>query len=344
MQFTVTYRGADGAVVTEAVEAASRGECFAQMKARGISPMRVEKGKGNQPSRTKAQRRGGGGALKWVLAVAIVLALGGGLLWWFAGREVAVPKDVGPKKPGALAKEVTPVVAPKPEAKEQKPLTPEEERAARLKRIYDKYGTNNIPDNLKAVVYFLKHPPQRTFKAQGTHQYFRHPSERQIARVLFTEPGTYFVMKPEFGEAFNRDFANALVDKIEINDDDTDDVREAKETMKAVKKEIAELCGKEGKKPSEVMNEQAAAMYELGKYQRNLETELDRIHANPDLTDQDVEDFCKAANELLAAKGLPQMPLPNLARRSIQLKHAQRRAERKAAQEAEAQKVKENGK
>lgn len=352
MQFTVTYRGANGAVVTEAVEAASRADCFARMKARGITPMNVKEGadrarppsmpngRARRPNAPLGAKRAahGGRALPWVLLGLAIVLIGGGIWWWCAGREASVTKDDGPKKSGAFAKEVTPVVVPKQVAEEKKPLTPEEDRAARLKRIYDKYGTNNIPDNLKAVVYFLKHPPKRTFKAQGTHQYFRHPSERQIAGVLFMEPGTFFVMKPEFGEAFNRDFANALVDKIEINDDDTDEVREAKETMTAMKKEIAELCGKEGKKPSEIMNEQAAAMYELGKYQRTLEEELDRIHANPDLTDKDVEDYCKAANELLASKGLPQMPMPNLARRGIQLVHAKRRAERKAAKEAESEK------
>ena len=58
MTFTVTYRGADGAVRTEAVEAASRGECFAQMKARGIVPMGVKEG--NLVSR-RGRRAGGNG-------------------------------------------------------------------------------------------------------------------------------------------------------------------------------------------------------------------------------------------------------------------------------------------
>jgi len=59
MTFTVTYRGADGAVVTEAVEAASRRECFAQMKARGITPMGVKEG--NFVSR-RGRRAGGTGS------------------------------------------------------------------------------------------------------------------------------------------------------------------------------------------------------------------------------------------------------------------------------------------
>ena len=42
MTFTVTYRGADGALREEAVDAAGRAECFAQMKARGIVPPGAE--------------------------------------------------------------------------------------------------------------------------------------------------------------------------------------------------------------------------------------------------------------------------------------------------------------
>ena len=348
MQFTVTYRNANGAMITEAVEAASRGECIAQMKSRGITPTRVKEGgsaprksaeRKTVPAKSQGTKTSHQNIGSYVLFAVLVLLVAGGL-WWWLGREKAQPTpEIETTKKSSLAKEVKPAAAPKPVVTNAVPLTEEEKRKQRLKQIRDKYG-ENIPDNLKAVVYFLEHPPQRKFKAQGTHQFFRHPSERQIAGVVLTEPGTFFVMKPEFGDAFDRDFANALVDKIEINDDDTDAVRDAKEAMKSIKKEIAELCGKEGKKPSEVMNEQAAAMYELGRYQRNLEEELDKIHANPDLSDKDVEDFCKAANELLASKGLPQMPLPNLARRSIQLKHAQRRAERKAAREAEKEKKK----
>ena len=264
-----------------------------------------------------------------LLIVLFVLLAGG--TWWLLSRSDGekAPAPVGGHEKSRTIAAVTNV--PQASARSapatvavQKQDSPE----ARLKRIRDKYG-DNIPDNLKAVVYFLEHPPRRTFKSQGTHQYFRHSSERQIAGVVFTEPGTYFVMKPEVGESFDRDFASALVDKIDISEDDPEDVRMAKEQMTEIKREIAEKCGTEGKKPSEVMNEHAAAMYELGQYQRNLEEELDRIHADPELSDDEVEDFCRAANKLLESKGLPKMTMPNLARRSIQLMHAQRRAERR---------------
>ena len=44
MTFTVTWRGRDGGLREEAVEAASRAECFAQCKARGVVPVSVKDG------------------------------------------------------------------------------------------------------------------------------------------------------------------------------------------------------------------------------------------------------------------------------------------------------------
>ena len=205
--------------------------------------------------------------------------------------------------------------------------------------IRDKFG-DNIPESLKATVYFLEHPPQKGFKVRSNTDFLRHSSERMLAGVALVEPGTYFVVKPEFGESFDQDFLNALVDKIDINDDDSEETVAVKRGVADLKKEIAEICKREGKKPSEVMNEHAAAMCELGRYQRDLENELDRIHANEEYSDKDVEDFCTAANELLKSKGLPPMQHLDLTRRSFMIKSLQKMAERKAAREREREEAK----
>ncbi len=102
MQFMVTYRGKDGAIATEAVNAASRGDCFAQLKARGISPIRVENGKGMEPSHMKARRRGTGGGgpqcgvrVKCLLWIVGVLAVAGILCGIFcAGKSEDIPRSV----------------------------------------------------------------------------------------------------------------------------------------------------------------------------------------------------------------------------------------------------------
>ena len=273
--------------------------------------------------------------LRGVIA-ALIVVISACLVWWFLLRNGESPIESS-DKPGkakvAKPQPSKPIAKPAPQAEmPKKPQTKEEKDAALLKEIHDKFG-DDIPESLKATVYFLEHPPKKTFKVRSNADFLRHSSERMLAGVALVEPGTYFVMKPEFGESFDQDFINALVDKIDVNDDDSEETRAIKEGVGELKKEIAEICKRDGKKPSEVMNEHAAAMYELGRYQRDLEEELDRIHMNPKYSDSDVEDFCKAANELLASKGLPEMPYIDLTRRSFRIQSYQRMAERKAERE-----------
>ena len=293
---------------------------------------------GKNTNGTSAAKRPVGGAkkspsiMRGVFAALAVVALAAGAWWWMArsgGAPSEPAEDTRPKvKKTVEPRKPSPPAAKTEQAPKEKQLT---EREKRLKYYRDKYG-DNIPENLKPVVYFLENPPQKTFRIQGDTPYLRHPSERHIAGLVLKEPGTFFVMKPEYGEAFDKDFVNALVDKIEVNDDDPEDVRRMKEEVELVKKEIAAVCRKEGKTPSEVMNEQAAAMFELGRYQRDLEAELDKIYDNPDLSDAEVDDFCKAANKMLEGKGLAPLALPDMTRRSVRLAYNEKVAARKAAQ------------
>ena len=141
MTFTVTCRGADGAVREERVEAAGRGECFAQCRARGIAPINVKEGwngRGKAPNPKKAHGDGRVAnsstdmgtrlsavnvepgakypsiAGKALLVACLSLAIIGGGAWWWFGRDKArhIPEPKIPKKP-SLAKAAKPADAPK---------------------------------------------------------------------------------------------------------------------------------------------------------------------------------------------------------------------------------------
>lgn len=265
-----------------------------------------------------------------------LLAIGALVSCWLVFRPHEKPVSTSDDHRKGRIKEVQPAAAPKAEpAKPEKELSYNEKK---LKYYREKYG-DNLPENLKPVVYYLEHPPKQIFGQKGAADFLRHSSERQIAGVALKEPGTLFIIQPTFDERFNRDFINAMVDKIEINEDDSEEVRAIKEDVTAAKKEIAAICKKEGKKPSEVMNELAASMYELGRYRQTLEAEISKVRDNPDCSDADFEDFVKAANLMLKNKGMPEMAMPNLARRSFRLKFLAARAEKQAlkakAQEGE---------
>ena len=90
MTFTVTYRGADGAMCEEAVEAAGRAECVATLKARGIVAVSIREGRAS--ARPGSGKSGASPRQKlftprFYLFVAIAAIAAIALWWWFAARN-----------------------------------------------------------------------------------------------------------------------------------------------------------------------------------------------------------------------------------------------------------------
>jgi len=245
---------------------------------------------------------------------------------------VEKPKAEKPTKAAArpAATNAPPVVTNAPPTKEEK-------RAAQLKSIRDKYG-DNVPENLKPVVYFLENPPQRTFHpARSKASIFKRRSEREIAAMVTAEPGTWFMRKPVFNERFDEDFRASLGEKIEISDDDTEEQKALKRAVIDTKAELAERM-KAGEAPSAVMGAHADAMYELGQYRRMIQDELGKLKRDAQYSDRDIEDFVKAANKMLADKGAKPIPMPKMVLRHVSLKRAAARAEEMARQEQKEKK------
>ena len=170
MTFTVTYRGADGALREERIEAANRAECFAQCRARGIAPLSVKEGdfvsrrarkdEGGKTSRVERAERvegkgkngrvervghveGRGRVVAYALSVALVALIGGGTWWWMRRDGAAAPVRVRPEAPKKAEAKVSPAqpakaepaAAPVPDAPTNRPsVYPTNEHSIVLKR------------------------------------------------------------------------------------------------------------------------------------------------------------------------------------------------------------------
>lgn len=238
------------------------------------------------------------------------------------------------EKPRDKIKEVTPAIVTNavkeatPPRKRYKDLSREE----KLQRIREKYG-DNIPDNLKGEVYFLKNPPQETYHpAKSQSDIFKYRSERIIASLLRIEPGDFILQRRNYDEKFNHDFLASLQETIQIEDSDTEEQRALKTAVIDTKAEIVERM-KDGSKPSDLLNEAADNLYDLGRYKRDLQEQLTRFKLDSSYTDQDIEDFVTAANQMLKSKGASEIPMPRFFMRRVSLKLAARRAAEKAIKE-----------
>ena len=268
--------------------------------------------------------------MRGVIAGVVVVILGAGIAVWLIWPDAKPPRASSTSTSTSLIKEVAPAVTNVP----VRELTKEEKRKKEIEEIERLYAGKEMPRGVATHLYYLKNPPKISMKAKATHDYFRHQSERVIAGTVMVMPGTFFLTQPKYGENFDIDFKNALNDEIEINDNDSEEIRAKKKEMIELKKEIAKICKEEGKKPSEVINEHAAAMYELSRYKALLDQQLREIRDNPDMTDNDVRDAFAAANEMLASKGIDPVRIPNLTSRAVRLRKNAERAERKAKQDS----------
>ena len=322
MTFTVKYRTNSGSVAEKDVEAANRTDCFAKCKALGIVPIGVEARavvkKPAQPSGFVAS-----GRARLILPVAALAAIGA--MIWIIFHDSTPSKSTNYKKArsvGSVAK-VTPAKAAKPQkgVVKLKPKTREE----RLSWFEKRYGTN-IPENLKSTVYFLKNPPQQTFRPKSRREdVFKHHSEKTLAAILLHTPGTFMIQRSVYDDRFDRDFIKSLEEPIISEDSDDEETKELKNAVNEVKAEMAERM-RAGEKPSDIINEIMNTAYELGKYSRNVEDMVREIVDDPTKTDEDVEEFVNAANKLLKEKGAKEMEMPNLFRRQIRLKMLARKA------------------
>ncbi|MBQ3343186.1 MAG: hypothetical protein IJG84_14900 [Kiritimatiellae bacterium] len=261
-----------------------------------------------------------------VLLVLLVLLVLAACVWWAVRQGGgAAPKPKAPRAGGKIA-EATPAAAPRTAQAERRETTKEEKRLAEIRRYEEKYGTN-MPPGIKARVYFLKNPPETVYRIQNRYSYLRHPAERQIASLLEVEPGAFMLDRLEFGESFNRDFLAAMLDGSKPLPDDDDETRAVKEAVAETIQDMAALRKSEGKLPSEILNEHAGVLYELGQFEKDLEDELLKAKSDPEKSDDEVRDLFAAANVLRKKRGLPEWKVPDFSKRSIRLHRKLKRKE-----------------
>jgi len=317
MTFTVTYRGADGAMCEEHVEAAGRGECFAQCRARGIAPLSVSEG-GSASRRGAEARRGKMGGkglfsrnftfyiLHFTFAIAVVAAMA--VVWWLGRSEAQPSPEPETPKSKALAKEVKPAAAPKPLAEPVSTNRPD------MVTLPNGVVTNK-PKTIAEAIAMVRLKP-------GFHRYrsvdevFSRTNDFQVGeykKPLFktqmeSHLGTIASMPrdqnippmPPMPTDIERDFEKALASMIEIGDGDSaEDVR-TKMRVSEMKEKMRMLVKDEGLTVSQAF--------------REIENEHNR-RANMTMLykgayrkmvlagDESAADFLKKANEELRRAG-----------------------------------------
>ena len=327
MTFTVTYRGADGAVREERVEAANRGECFARCRARGIAPMSVKEGDfvsrrgaetrrgkdGGSPRRDTSGRRDRKDMgrqvpkrmVACVLSVALVALIGIGAWWWIARDEAR--QSQASERPKAA----TPPQAPKSSASPAKnPTSAKKGHASEVSR-----GGNRAEEPQPRIADMssaVTNDPDRDVVSDlrvdisKAKPMFGNPVQAELANYI--HPGRDV---PPPDRVSDEDALKAADTPIKYGFDDPVDVLEQKKAVEDLLVEMKEYIQQGG---------HANDFFEKLQQRQELEGEaVAQVRNNVnELIDKGDTDGAQLAldeyNKYLQAKGIPPVRIKRLSR------------------------------
>jgi hypothetical protein len=299
--FVYTARDASGALKRGGLEAADRGAALAVLKARGLTPVSVTEG--NAPRGVAlppwfSVRAAG------LAAVALALAAG-----YFVSRDrskktvkpAPAPKEeqAVTREPESIQPEKTAVEVPAPQLPSEpvavepppaRPGLPVSERP----RPADTPAVREQPKAARVIVPGIRRNTDTN--APNPYATFRTRTERALSQILSAKPGEVIVdVGP--GPHFERDFAEALKNKIEIYPTDSEEMAAHKEDVAWAKEELRKMV-QEGASPQEVIARFREEHNAVAAFRSDLQRKLLQLKREGKM--KEAEAFVKEANDMLA--------------------------------------------
>ena len=323
MNWSVTYRGKDGGQTVDVFEAESREALFKQLADKGISAIRVQEGQVRQKRPSRASRpRPFPRAVAWG-CVGLLVAAGAFFVATRLGNDnEAKPSTVATDK-GKRIVEAVPEIVPATPTVQPEPVKPAGRTTAKGTPIPDNVqpderGVMRYPNGQRWVdpnnLHIVEHPKPRKL--------FKRTCDNQIAIILTLDPSR---MAPHligrrhpYGDEFIKDFHDSLYDTYEDDPEDTEEEAEVRKAVMETRKEIKAAMDR-GEDIAKLMNDTQDELDRLCQYQADLKKELRAIEYDEDVSDEDFEDYVRAANKMLEKQGLKGLTMPNIATRQAKL-------------------------
>ena len=305
MTFTVTYRDRTGAKREKRVEAASRSEAVAALKAQGIVPIRVDAISGAAAQRRRARNGESAATSKgtaYVLAAVFVILVGGGLWWWLAARLESVPCQVLPKH-------------------------------AEANTSFSRHSPKSVP-KIEGMTYRTAVPTTITSKAspipvagtivtnetanserQRRGRMFKTEAETLLAMATPDEPGMSVPPLPDFSaESLSNSAEIALSSIIAPSSNDTERMLETKLTVAEQKEEFRALQKQENWSFAEYLTALHKKHTEDAVILREAHTLNESLYGDRDISDKEYAGYLKRINSELKERGIAPIDAPGDAR------------------------------
>lgn len=256
-----------------------------------------------------------------VLLVAFVslAVLCGVALWWVVrqGGGDAAPQPKAPRGGGVIA-EVRPTIKPvgKPPQEAENPTrrsnVPPEQQVMHT----NLYGyVVNRPHTAVVITNKIDDADRPV-----EERVFANSADQKIAGLLLLKPGEMLIGDPSslFGRGFARAFLKSLESPIIIGKDDDEMTASLKRAVIDSKIEI-KARHDAGEDIGELMAREYNELQALGLYREELKDQIAKLARDKSLRKEDMEDFVKAANMMLEARGGSPLQMPRFAARRFLL-------------------------
>ena len=304
MFFTYTYRTPSGARKQAEIEATSRADCFALLKARGIVPLAVREGRAPADAGGAAVR-GGSFGLKGLAAGLIVVGLSAMAWFCFIRNDVddlpekPAPVKVATAKPKKKAEDKS-IVRPV-NVKKKKVVAPSGVSASSVE-AGDRNSTNrfvraDIPE--PKPLEELTPPPRPAFSTSA---------EQLLAMATPPAPSQPVPPLPNLdGEDSKEELEKALNNVIAPTTNDTIGSLQMKMNVAEQKEEFRKLRAEAGWTFKEYLTALRDKHNEDAQYIAEAHRVNEENYSNPEMTDEEYLRQRKLINDALRERGLPEL-------------------------------------
>jgi len=320
--YAYTARDASGALKRGTLKAIDRVTALTILKSQALVPVAVEESTESPVSRLPGMF--GKRALLLAAGVVALVAAVGLTLWLkpkAAQERVEKPQPVRvaePKVPAPQPVVATPAVEPEgpaavpaPLPAVQAPAPVETETPSLVPPKRDTLASRKPTQAERVLVPGLKRNGDTN--APNPYATFKTRSERMISMMIKTKPGER-ILDVSLGRDFDKDFAAALDNTIEIYQTDDEEMAAHKEDVAFLKEEMRKLV-KDGQSAEEILTTYRNQHNEVADFRDELQRQLSALKKEGKL--KEAEAFAKEANKLLEPYGTrPLTVMPSIRKKN----------------------------
>ena len=310
MCFTYIFRDKSGAKCEATIEAASREMAFATLKANGISPLSIREGRKvpcNNKGGTELGRRNkssngikisnGGRSKKLVVGLFVsIVAIATTVYFWLLRTPVIVSDSRDPSRPSAMPKEVKPSVPIRSKAlPHQSP-----QHIANV----DVNGSGSMPASATSVSLTTNRVPEELLDRRPIKRPFKTGIKQVMSLMFTTRLGAMPFPLPRLSDEEVSKIWEILNKEVPVTEEDSDDSALCKETVAAVKKEMADFLKQGGGTPRDFLQYYQKILVDAHREYMIASEECEKVREeHPEIFDE----FLKKVNKRLQDKGIRQV-------------------------------------